>query len=75
MTDAEAIATRELVYIAKEIAQALADNPTKPARMIAGDADNPDDELARLFRAINTVGKLVFPAWGHRHPDEIGDAR
>jgi hypothetical protein len=71
MTDEELKAMRELVYISKQIAECMALHPEMTAREIAGDASNPEEELARLLRAIDAVGPLVFPAWGHLHPDEV----
>ena len=71
MTNTEAEAFRELVYIAKEICHAMAVNPDRTALQIAGDINDPEEELARFARAIEAAGKLVYPAWTHRHADEV----
>lgn len=70
MTDLELKAMRELVYVANEVADAMASHPDAKARDIAGDANDPDEYLARLIRAIQIAGPLVHPAWGYRHADE-----
>jgi len=49
----------------------MAVNPDRTARQIAGDINDPEEELARLARAIDAAGKLVYPAWDHRHADEV----
>jgi hypothetical protein len=49
----------------------MAKQPDRTARQIAGVASDPDDELARLFRALDAAGRLVNPAHGHRHADEL----
>lgn len=71
MTDTENEAFRELVYIAKEICHAMAVNPDRTARQIAGDINDPEEELARFARAIDAAGRLVYPALDHRHADEV----
>lgn len=71
MTDAEAKAFRELVYIAREIACCMAAQPDLTALQIAGSIGDSDSELARLSRAIDAAGRMVFSAWDHRHADEI----
>jgi hypothetical protein len=75
MTDHETKAMRALVYIAKEIAFAMAVRPHKTAVEIAGAADDREGEMFRLLAAIEAAGALVYPAWDHRHADELnGDA-
>ena len=71
MTNEENEAFRELVYVAQEICHCMAANPDLTARDIAGDINDPEDELARFARAIEAAGKLVYPAWDHRHADEV----
>jgi hypothetical protein len=71
MTNEEKEAFRELVYIAKDICRTMALNPDRTARQIAGDINDPEEELARFARAIEAAGKLVYPAWTHRHADEV----
>jgi hypothetical protein len=72
MTNEEIKAVRELVYVSKQIATTMAACPDLTALEIAGAADDPDEALHRLFRAIAIAGLLAFPAWDHRHADEIG---
>jgi hypothetical protein len=71
MTDQELNAVRELVYIASEIATCMTSLPDHTASQIAGYSDDSDSELARLIRAINAAGPLVYPAWGHKQADEV----
>jgi hypothetical protein len=71
MTDEELKAVCELVYISRQIATTMAGCPDLTALEIAGAADDPDEALHRLLRAIDTVGRLAFPAWDHRHADEM----
>jgi hypothetical protein len=61
MTEHEMQVMRELVYIANEIANCMAAHPDKTARQIAGTIDDPDDELARLARAITAAQKITAP--------------
>ena len=70
MTDQEREAVRELVYISNEIAQAMARHPDMTALQIAGSFNDEQEEAARFARAIEAVGKLVYPAWGHHRSDE-----
>ena len=63
MTEQELKAIRELVYAAGEVAYALMVNPNKASRLIAGEATDPESELARLQRALQVVGPLVFDAY------------
>jgi hypothetical protein len=71
MNAQELHAVRELVYIAKEIAFAMATNPYTAVNRVAGSAFNKDDDLARLFRAIDATGPLVYPHWDNGLIQEV----